>query len=333
MKGGEFMKINISGIICCLLLLAGLSTMRSGALQAEEPEKALQGVLVFSRSSGLWLHSLSDGKETKLLSDTKCESPRLSPSGDCIVFTSRRDRYITPPRKEAINGQIYVFDRKTGRTSRLLTCPDSDCQSPVWSADGKEVAFGRANYKEIVKKEGGMTDYRTEICIADAKTGKLRIAAKGVTGYEWQDCMDPVYFDNGSRLVYFYSEPGVREPNIISMPDAKKIQTEKVLKGLTKRSECCFLAFSGDGRYVALTEMTSQSIFLMERATGVVKELTPFSENMGNSIILHSFSPDSRYILCSIPVTDDESRIFIISLEGRVAREIGKGKDPCWGKH
>ncbi len=54
-------------------------------------------------------------------------------------------------------------------------------------------------------------------------------------------------------------------------------------------------------------------------------------ENLGNSLILHSFSPDSRHILCSVPVTEEESRIFIVSLEGTVVKEIKKGRDPSWG--
>ena len=104
-----------------------------------------------------------------------------------------------------------------------------------------------------------------------------------------------------------------------------------MLKDLAKRSECCFLAFSKDGRYLALTEIASQSIYLMNRSSGEIKELVPFKEQMGSTAILHSFSPDGSHILCSIPVTDEESRIFIVSLGGNVAREIKKGLDPCWG--
>lgn len=325
------MRFPFVQIICCLLMLLGLHADTCNTAQAADGEKTVQGILVFVRPSGIWIHNLADGKETKIISDTGCASPQISPSCDRIVFTSKRDRYASSPQKGYLNGQVYIFDRNTGRTARLVTCPQSDCANPIWSPDEKEVAFERVNYKEIVKKEQEMIDYRTEICIADAKTGKVRIAARGVLGYEWQDCTDPIFFDSGRKLVYFYNEPGVREPRILSFPEGKKIETVKVLKDLAKRSECCFLAFSKDGRYLALTEIASQSIYLMNRSSGEIKELVPFKEQMGSTAILHSFSPDGSHILCSIPVTDEESRIFIVSLGGNVAREIKKGLDPCWG--
>jgi dipeptidyl aminopeptidase/acylaminoacyl peptidase len=111
-------------------------------LYAQDPQISPNGEWVVYRKMGfdimkdrawgnLWLLKTDGQQHQKLTSREVSESsPRWSPSGDRIVFTSSTDE----------GSEIYVYWVATGKIARLSQLPFTP-SSLTWSPNGKQVAF------------------------------------------------------------------------------------------------------------------------------------------------------------------------------------------------
>jgi len=88
-------------------------------------------IMTDGKTAQLWLLDIAKGTHRKLTSREVNEgSPRWSPSGDRIAFTS----------KSTQGSEIYVYWRETGQFARL-THLDRSPKGLSWSPDGTQIAF------------------------------------------------------------------------------------------------------------------------------------------------------------------------------------------------
>ena len=116
-----------------------------------------------STSTHLYLFDMASKKIDTLTKGIYDEgSASFSPDGTQIAFVSNRTEY--PDKND--NADIYVMDAKAGAAiAKLTTWPGGD-NSPVWSPDGKYIAYLQSssaenftmyghNYLAVVPKQGG----------------------------------------------------------------------------------------------------------------------------------------------------------------------------------
>jgi TolB protein len=113
-----------------------IQRMTNGAYIDTSPSFAPNGreIVFISDRIGypqMYIMNVDGGNVRRLPTNGYCDSPAWSPRGDKIAFTMRqgRSRY-----------DIYIYDLKTTRITRI-TSNQGDNENPVWSPDGRFLAF------------------------------------------------------------------------------------------------------------------------------------------------------------------------------------------------
>ena len=95
--------------------------------------------IVFSSVHEIYVMDADGGNQQKLSQDDRKDySPSWSPDGKRIVFSSERKGHFE--NKFAITEEIYVMDADGGNERRLTENRNNDW-NPVWSPDGRRIAF------------------------------------------------------------------------------------------------------------------------------------------------------------------------------------------------
>jgi hypothetical protein len=71
-------------------------------------------------------------------------NPAWSPDGKTIAFVTDRDGDRPGSDRDKSDNEIYLMDAETGKVFRRLTRNDVQDGNPVWSPNGKQIAFYRA---------------------------------------------------------------------------------------------------------------------------------------------------------------------------------------------
>ena len=92
----------------------------------------------------------ADGSNQQRLTNnlTEDEYPSWSPDGKRIAFSARRPGHVE--NKFGITDEIYVMDANGGNEQRLTDNRNNDWH-PVWSPDGKRIAFMADRKGDLVK--------------------------------------------------------------------------------------------------------------------------------------------------------------------------------------
>jgi dipeptidyl aminopeptidase/acylaminoacyl peptidase len=150
-----------------------------------------------ARHSHLHVFDRASGKTTRLLSGAFDESmPAWSPDGTQILFVSKRDG--DPDRNW--NWDLFLVEARAGATPRRLTAfaggdnPPEWGSAPVWSPDGKAIAYVRAgNDQPDDQFYGG-----PEVALIAAEGGEPRRLTASVD--RWM--MHPSFSPDGAALYF-----------------------------------------------------------------------------------------------------------------------------------
>ncbi|SDU08289.1 S9 family peptidase [Desulfobacula phenolica] len=125
-----------------------------------------------------------------------------SPDGETLMFVSDRDSHSL----------IGLFHRKTRQIQWIMPGVDRD-MSPVWSTDGRRVAFARVPGKTKHELFDLTAEFTFSICVADVATGKGDIIWQTPETGGWAQWYPPYADWFGSALrwtqnnrLLFYSE-------------------------------------------------------------------------------------------------------------------------------
>jgi dipeptidyl aminopeptidase/acylaminoacyl peptidase len=209
----------------------------------------------------LWLLDIATKKAKPLTGDTlNVETLNWSPDSSRIVL-SARDK----TSDSSFQGDIYSLDVKTGKVDSLLKQEGFDSE-PIWSPDGKWIAFNSQHGKEdflyrlwvaVIPAVGGSPVYLTEKF--QQETGQMLAYGKPF----WSADNSRIYFAG----YYHMSNHLFRVP-------ASGGEVEKVSTGDDYYND---FSFSSDGRRLAFTRETVNApidVFISETAKFMPKRVT-----------------------------------------------------------
>jgi Tol biopolymer transport system component len=119
------------------------------AFSSREKEEQNKGKKnnIFARKSYIYTIPV-EGGTAKKLTDAMATQPAFSPDGKKIAYVKR---YLSEPGKTQTD--VWVMPASGGSPVQVSDCPSGRARSPVWSPDGKMIAFnldwGDATSKEL----------------------------------------------------------------------------------------------------------------------------------------------------------------------------------------
>jgi dipeptidyl aminopeptidase/acylaminoacyl peptidase len=171
----------------------------------------------------VWTVSADGGEPTELTKGSFVDySPSWSPSGDRILFVSSR-------AGDAEDRQVWSVSVSGGEPTRLT--PDGFCLNPVWSSDGKKIAYLRSSATEppevvVQDAAAGATAHRLTESRTDTSLTAGFVEPRSVT-YTSKDGMkvhavilEPKQAAAGRPgLMYFHGKSGINLKGWGGLPD------------------------------------------------------------------------------------------------------------------
>lgn len=132
------------------------------------PRLSAQGKIAYAKDGQIWISSTAAGEKPKeVVVRGKNEPVAWSPDGTKLLFTSRRTDH----------GFVGIYDAKAQTVKYIAPTVDWDID-PVWSLDGKRVAYVRvpSQARDAEERYFSEPDRTTAwaIWVADAETGAAR---------------------------------------------------------------------------------------------------------------------------------------------------------------
>jgi TolB protein len=196
--------------------------------------------------------------------------PSVSPDGTKIAFCSLRDDQYS---------QIYVMNSNGSEQKRLTKVTTGDACGPVWSHDGKKIAFyafalpnpsrnpgiwvmdpDGTNQKKLTEhaiSPSWSPDDR-QIAFASNRAGKFQIFAMNADGSNVRrltndkgEDSSPAWAPDGASIVFVSDREGEHPALFLMAADG----SEQHRLVFSKRQDFCFPAWSLDGRLIAFSSL------------------------------------------------------------------------------
>jgi dipeptidyl aminopeptidase/acylaminoacyl peptidase len=244
-------------------------------------------------------------------------------AGVAIVAGSRQVR-VPPPFGLARNGDIlysaegdvYVADPQTGRTTTLVTGPAADTD-PTFSPDGTRIAFSR---------RGDPDSPSLDIMVADADGSHVHaltttpLDADGLR-FEWASDSRSIAVQTATSDIWLLDAATQAPPRVVAT------HAELYLRPARPPDGTQFLVkLSGSPRQIAVLDV----------ATGAKRVIVDLggSDDFGSA----RWSPDGSQVVYSASAPEDRSseRLWIVNADGTGARQITREPgtwfdiDPTW---
>lgn len=224
--------------------------------------------ILFVRGGKIWSMDLETQDPPSQLIHTRgsCGSLRWSPDGTKIAFVSNRGDHSF----------IGIYELKTGKLTYLNPSVDRD-QSPVWSADGKQVAFMKIlGAKDRLIFEPHRSGIPWSIWVADLAEGSVEQIWKADSGdgsvFRSISASNQLFWSAEDQIVFPWEKYGWT--NLFSVD----VTSGKVNRLTTGEFEVQFVSISPDNKTMYYSSNQNdphrQHIWGTEIASGKTEQLT-----------------------------------------------------------
>ncbi len=235
----------------------------------------------------------SDGTQANGLSN----QPTISANGQYVAFYSWASNLIVGDTGDY--GDIFVHDRQTGETSRVVEMADGNLGRTSISADGRYVAFDAYNYNLVP----GDTNFAVDVFVHDRQTGQTSRVSVASDGTQGNAHSSRGSISADGRYVAFQSQSDnfvlddTNGTDDIFVHDRQMGETSRVSvasDGTQGTGGSAFPSLSANGRYVAFQSWANNlvaddtgayaDIFVHDRLTGETSRVSAASDGTeGNS--------------------------------------------------
>ncbi len=218
------------------------------------------------------------------------QSADISPDGESIVYSVK----LMDPKKNRYTHQLFKVPSKGGRPVPLTRGKANDTQ-PVWSPDGKRIAFVSEREKDLSNIWVTAVDGGEPVCITDLKGG-------GISNLSWAP--------DGKSLLFIYLSAPKEDPD------------EKKLKPAYKHVTRLYHKLDGLGWF----REERWRLCVASYPSGRVRRLTDGT----NDVTGAAWSPDGRriaFLLNDLPdskrdIDGHHSDIFTIGADGKRRKKV-----------
>ncbi len=301
------------------LTLAMGASLAVGA--AYKPSTPIRGMIAFVRyaeASGhprIYTKALGSGRVRLLrLSVPAAEGPAWSPNGRRLAFiggsNTSGESHVT------VSADLYVWD-ENGPPPRRLTRSAGQEAGPVWSPDGRRLAFVRS----------GSASSRSSIWIIGADGGRPRRLTYGNID------LQPSWAPDGRTIAFLRIAAKTRQPGIwVVRPNGSGLR--RILAGSTNLTEP---VWSPDGTRLLVHD--GRTLYSVRPDGSGRRSLATLSTNARGALQdpQPAWSPDGRSVVFCQPRsrTVGRSDLWIVAADGtglrRLTRSPGLDTDPSWG--
>jgi Tol biopolymer transport system component len=291
-----------------LLTLIVLSATGCAESNAEDAEAEATGTIAFVRGDHVWLMH-ADGSGQRRL--TRGADPSWSPDGRRIALSVDRNR-----SDFSSYSQIWVIDADGDGLRRLTTGeqPYDTHSSPVWSPDGKTIAFEGYN-------DG---NYWINVVGLDG-SGQRELSQKGGPYVD----VAPVWAPDGRSIAFTHSDAVY-----VMRPDGSRRRMLARMKGATLTWGG---AWSPDGRRIAF--LSDGDLWVMNANGRRPQKLV---DSPGKESYEIAWSPDGQKLAFSVlergssrRSLEADSEVFVVNADGSDLRKLTDNDrvaddDPVW---
>lgn len=251
-------------------------------------------------------------KETEYLTNinskkTSYYNPAISPDGRRIAYVLAQETSATYYGQTVWKSEIFIMDIDGQNSMKITNIPlyrgderiDDFVReySPVWSPDGKKIAF--TSNRDSLIKSGSHSDY--EINVIDLETNEIQLLTKARGTSE-----QPSWSPDGSQIAFMSDRDGDWDIYIMNSDGTGK--DVNLLKNTTSER---WPSWSHDGRYLVYhsDREGNLQLYLYDFDNDEEIKLT----NSPGSNFIGKWSPDDQWIVFGSD-RDGDYEIFVINV-------------------